>query len=170
TGSPTVGWKLKSQAGKKKVVLELGGNAACVIDETADIDDAVERLIVGAYYQSGQSCISVQRVIIHESVYDEVRDKFVARTRELKAGDPKSEETFIGPMISEKEAARLEEWVQRALAAGARLLCGGQRKGTMFEATVLEAVDKTATLRNEEAFGPVAILSRFQSFTEALAE
>ena len=170
TGSPTVGWKLKSQAGKKKVVLELGGNAACIIDETADIDDAVKRLIVGAYYQSGQSCISVQRIIVHEKVYDEVRDKFVAQTRALKAGDPKSEDTFIGPMISEKEAKRLDEWLQRALDTGARLLCGGHRNGNMFEATVIEGVDQRATLRNEEAFGPVALLSRFSSFDEALAE
>lgn len=170
TGSPDVGWKLKAKAGKKKVVLELGGNAACIVDETADIDDAVERLIVGAYYQSGQSCISVQRILVHERVYDELREKFVARASQLIAGDPKLEETFIGPMISDKEAARLEEWLQSALAAGARLLCGGKRQGTMFEATVVEGVDEQQELRNQEAFGPVAILSSFRSFDEALEE
>ncbi len=170
TGSPGVGWALKAKAGKKKVILELGGNAACLVDEDADLDDAVGRIVTGAFYQSGQSCISVQRMLIHESVYDAFRDRLVAATKALKMGDPKDPETFIGPMISEKEAARLHEWIETAVASGARLLCGGAREGTMLEATLLENVAADQALRCQEAFGPVAILSRFSDFDAALDE
>ncbi|MEA3037404.1 MAG: hypothetical protein QOH04_3206 [Sphingomonadales bacterium] len=170
TGSPAVGWDLKARAGKKKVVLELGGNAAVVVDEGADLDDAVDRIIFGAFYQSGQSCIGVQRIIIHESAYDELRDRLVARAARLVAGDPKDRNTFIGPMISEGEARRLDGWIREAVAGGATLLCGGRRDGAMLEATLLEAVDRSADLYREEAFGPVAILSKFARFEDALAE
>ena len=152
------------------MVLELGGNAACIVDADADIEDAVTRLIVGAFYQSGQSCIGVQRVLIHESIYDEVRDRFVAATRLLKSGDPKDPETFIGPMISEREAMRLHSWVEEATQAGATLLCGGARTGAMFEATLLENVPLTCAVNAQEAFGPVACLSSFTEFEDALAE
>ncbi|MEA2999636.1 MAG: hypothetical protein QOK17_1469 [Sphingomonadales bacterium] len=170
TGSPAVGWDLKARAGKKKVVLELGGNAAVVVDEGADLDDAVDRIIFGAFYQSGQSCIGVQRIIIHESVYGQLRDRLVARAARLVAGDPKDRNTFIGPMISEGEARRLDGWIREAVAGGATLLCGGRRDGAMLEATLLEAVDRSADLYREEAFGPVAILSKFARFEDALAE
>jgi acyl-CoA reductase-like NAD-dependent aldehyde dehydrogenase len=120
-----VGWKLKEKAGKKKVILELGGNAACIIDEGADIEDAIPRVIKGAYYQSGQSCISVQRILVHESVADEFEAKLLKATRELTSGDPKEEETFIGPMISESEAERVMEWIEEARDAGAEVLCAG---------------------------------------------
>jgi acyl-CoA reductase-like NAD-dependent aldehyde dehydrogenase len=170
TGSPAVGWKLKAQSGKKKVVLELGGNAAVVVDEDADIDDAVERIIFGAFYQSGQSCIGVQRIIVHSSVYDGFREKLVAKTGQLKMGDPKDEATFIGPMISEKEATRLDGWIQSAVGGGAKLLCGGKREGAMLEATLLEDVPTDAELTCQEAFGPVAVLSKFDDFTAALDE
>jgi len=170
TGSPGVGWDLKARAGKKPVILELGGNAACIVDEDADLDDAVGRIIHGAFYQSGQSCISVQRVIAHESLYERCRDKLVAATRALEMGDPKDPSTFIGPMISEGEAARLHGWIQSAVAAGAKLLCGGNRKGTMLEATLLEDVPKNEDVVCQEAFGPVAVLSRFSDFEAALEE
>lgn len=169
TGSPGVGWDLKARAGKKKVVLELGGNAACVVDADADIDDAVDRLIVGAFYQSGQSCIGVQRIIIHKSIYDEVKTKLVGKTEQLIAGDPKNEDTFIGPMISEKEAARLDSWIQAAVKSGGRLLCGGHRNGAMLDATLLENVAANEEVCVNEAFGPVAVLSSFETFDEALA-
>lgn len=169
TGSPDVGWALKAKAGKKPVVLELGGNAACVVDEDADVDDAVERIIFGAFYQSGQSCIGVQRIIVHESIYDEVRDRLVAGTRKLRKGDPKSRDTFIGPMISEKEAIRLHGWIQDAIAKGATLLCGGHREGAMLDATLLENVDPRLDVSCKEAFGPVANLYRFSDFEDALA-
>lgn len=170
TGSQEVGWKLKARAGKKRVLLELGGNAACIVDETADVDDAVKRIAFGAFYQSGQSCISVQRIMIHESVYETMREKLVSATSELVAGDPKDENTFIGPIISMSEAERLENWIQEAVKAGARVLCGGRRDGVMLEATLLENVPRDQKLCADEAFGPVAVLSSFSSFDEVLRE
>jgi acyl-CoA reductase-like NAD-dependent aldehyde dehydrogenase len=170
TGSPGVGWDLKAKAGKKKVVLELGGNAAVVVDKDTDLDDAVERIIFGAFYQSGQSCIGVQRIIIHADIYDVLRDRLVAKTKTLIAGDPHKEETFVGPMIDVKEAQRLDSWIQAAVADGAKLLVGGKRDGAMLEATLLEGVGRKAALYAEEAFGPVAILSKFTDFKDALAE
>ena len=170
TGSPSVGWALKARAGKKKVVLELGGNAACIVDEDADLDDVIPRLVVGAFYQSGQSCIGVQRVLIHESLYDQARERFVAQTQALESGDPKDPKTFIGPMISEREAMRLQGWIEDAVSRGATLLCGGQREGAMLEATLLEGVPKDADACAQEAFGPLACLSSFSSFERALNE
>jgi acyl-CoA reductase-like NAD-dependent aldehyde dehydrogenase len=170
TGSPDVGWALKAKSGKKKVVLELGGNAACIVDEDTDVEDAVARLIIGAFYQSGQSCIGVQRILIHRNLYEEVKDKLVIATRALKMGDPKKEDTFIGPMISEKEAIRVDGWIQSAVVHGARLLCGGARDGAMLEATLLEKVPRDQDLYTQEAFGPVALLTPFTSFEAALDE
>jgi acyl-CoA reductase-like NAD-dependent aldehyde dehydrogenase len=170
TGSPEVGWDLKARAGKKKVVLELGGNAAVIIDKDADLEDALTRVIFGAFYQSGQSCIGVQRILIHADVYDAFKAKLVAKAGTLVAGDPHDEKVFIGPMIDVKEASRLDGWIQEAAAAGATLLCGGKREGAMLEATLLEGVPRDAKLYREEAFGPVAILSKFTDFDAALEE
>ncbi len=170
TGSPAVGWALKAQAGKKKVVLELGGNAACVVDRDTDLADAVQRIVFGAFYQSGQSCIGVQRVIVHEAIYDDFRDRLVAATGNLVAGNPRDEDTFIGPMISEQEAQRLHLWIEQAIAAGGKRLCGGNRSGAMLEATLLEDVPRDQAVCTREAFGPVAVLSRFERFEDALAE
>ncbi|MEM1289024.1 MAG: aldehyde dehydrogenase family protein [Pseudomonadota bacterium] len=170
TGSPAVGWDLKAKAGKKPVVLELGGNAAVIIDHDADLDDALERLVFGAFYQSGQSCIGVQRIIIHEAVYDRFRDMLVARTKGLVSGDPKDPKTFIGPMISTGEAQRLKGWIDDAVEQGATLLCGGTCTGNMLDATLLENVDHRCDAYREEAFGPMAILSKFSDFDAALNE
>lgn len=170
TGSPGVGWDLKAKAGKKKIVLELGGNAAVIVDKDADLKHALDRIIFGAFYQSGQSCIGVQRIIIHEDIYDKFRAMLVKKTRTLIAGDPKKRETFIGPMISEKEAARLDGWIEEAVAGGAKLLTGGKREGAMLEATLLENVDRKSKAYREEAFGPLAILSKFKKFDKAMAE
>lgn len=170
TGSPVVGWDLKARAGKKKVVLELGGNAAVVVDRDADLEDAADRVVFGAFYQSGQSCISVQRIIVHEAGYDAFKALLVKRVKALVAGDPKDRKTFIGPMIDTSEAQRLDNWIEEAVAGGARLLTGGKRDGAMLQATLLEDVDRSAKLYREEAFGPVAILSRFATFEDALAE
>ncbi len=170
TGSPGVGWDLKAKAGKKPVILELGGNAAVIVDHDADLEDALERIIFGAFYQSGQSCIGVQRIIIHESVYDTFKDMLVAKTKTLIAGDPKDRDTFIGPMISEGEAKRLHGWIDEAVSDGATLLCGGNRVGNMLEATLLENVDRNAAANREEAFGPLALLSKFSDFSAALDE
>ncbi|MEO7326253.1 MAG: aldehyde dehydrogenase family protein [Dokdonella sp.] len=166
-----IGWELKAKAGRKKVVLELGGNAACIVDaDQADhLDHVIERLIFGSYYQSGQSCIKVQRIFVHESLYETVRKRFVAATRKLKAGDPKKRSTFLGPLIDENSAKRLEIWVAEARKAGARILCGGGRKGNMLEATVLEKVPSDARINALEAFGPVTLIAPFKRFDDALA-
>jgi len=170
TGSPDVGWDLKARCGKKKVVLELGGNAAVIIDSDANLEDAMERVIFGAFYQSGQSCIGVQRILIHADIYDRFRHMLVAKTATLIAGDPKDRDTFIGPMIHEKEASRLDGWVREAVAKGGTLLCGGKRDGAMLEATLLENVPHDCKIVTEEAFGPVAVLSKFTDFKAAMAE
>ena len=170
TGSPGVGWELKAKAGKKKVVLELGGNAAVIVDHDADLDHALARIVFGGYYQSGQSCIHVQRVIIHEAVYDKFRDMLAAKVKTLVHGDPKQRETFIGPMISEKEATRLHGWVDAAVAGGAKLLAGGGREGAMLQATLLEGCSTDSDVYREEAFGPVVILSKFSDWQAALDE
>lgn len=169
TGSPQAGWGLKSKAGKKQVILELGGNAACVVDADADLDDAVTRNVFGGYYQSGQSCISVQRILVHRDVYDEFRDRFVAAVQELRAGDPRDESTFIGPLISGSQCQRVADWVEDAVASGARLLCGGIELGNnVYAPTVLEDVPRDARVEREEIFGPVTNLSRFDRFEDAL--
>ncbi|MFT7686091.1 MAG: acyl-CoA reductase-like NAD-dependent aldehyde dehydrogenase [Candidatus Azotimanducaceae bacterium] len=169
TGSPAVGWALKEKAGKKPVILELGGNAAVIVDEDADIADAVERIIFGAFYQSGQSCIGVQRIIVHEKIYAEFKENLVSKTKTLKMGDPKDRSTFIGPMISVKEAERLSSWIDEAIEAGATLLCGGKREGNMLQATLLENVASECKANTEEAFGPLANISKFSHFDDALA-
>jgi len=168
TGSPEVGWALKARAGKKKVVLELGGNAAVIVDEDAALDDAVARIVFGAFYQSGQSCIGVQRIFAHARIYDTLRDRLVTATRALVSGDPKEEHTFVGPLISEGDAQRLESWVQSAAARGARVLCGGTRRGAVLDATLLEDVPHDEPVCAQEAFGPVAVLAPFDDFDAAL--
>ena len=170
TGSPDVGWDLKARAGKKPVVLELGGNAACIIEPETDLDDAVQRTIFGAFYQSGQSCIGVQRIMIHASIYEDFKNRFVGATQQLVHGDPKKESTFVGPMISESEARRLDTWVQEAVEKGASLLCGGSRDGAMLDATVLSDVPSQCNIVTKEAFGPVVVLSSYEDFDSALEQ
>ena len=170
TGSPPVGWDLKAKAGKKRVLLELGGNAAVIVDEGADLDDVVKRITFGAFYQSGQSCISVQRILAHRSLIGGLRQRLVTATKALVMGDPREEATFIGPIISEKEAERIERWMNDAVGGGAKLLCGGGRKGSMVEPSLLEHVPKASDLVRREVFGPVAVLSVFDDFGAALAE
>lgn len=172
TGSPEVGWDLKARAGKKKVVLELGGNAACVVDadQGSRLDHVVERLCFGAYYQSGQSCIGVQRIYVHRSLYPALRERLVAAVKALVAGDPRDESTFIGPMISVSEAKRLHDWIEAAVVGGAVVLAGGRRDGAMLEATLLENVEPSAEVSREEAFGPVALLEPFDDFDGVLAK
>ncbi|MEM9233720.1 MAG: aldehyde dehydrogenase family protein, partial [Pseudomonadota bacterium] len=135
TGSPGVGWDLKAKAGKKPIILELGGNAAVIVEDWEDMDDAVDRIIFGAFYQSGQSCISAQRCMVRADHYDKFKDKLVAAVSKLKAGDPKKEDTFVGPIISDKEADRIETWINEAKDKGANLLTGGTREGNVIDAT-----------------------------------
>lgn len=167
TGSPDVGWALKAKAGKKKVVLELGGNAACIVDEGVDPEFTAERIILGAFYQSGQSCISVQRILAHQRVYQHLVGLLKERCAKLKMGDPLHEDTFLGPMISEHDARRIESWVNEAVEKGAKVICGGKRRGAFYEATLLENVAREAKIRCVEAFGPVATLEPFVDFAEA---
>lgn len=168
TGSAEIGWKLKTQAGKKRVSLELGGNAACIVDADADLDYAAERITFGAFYQSGQSCISVQRVLAHRSIYDDLRERLVTQARALRIGDPLDEETFLGPLITEDDAVRVESWVSEAVADGAKLLCGGRRDGALYEATYLENVHPRQKVSCDEVFGPVATLQPYDDFDDAL--
>ncbi|MCP4605344.1 MAG: aldehyde dehydrogenase family protein [Proteobacteria bacterium] len=169
TGSPDVGWNLKAKAGKKKVVLELGGNAGCIVDRDTDLEYAAARITFGAFYQSGQSCISVQRVFIHDSIYDQMLKLLVARAKMLKAGDPLNEDTSLGPIISEREAIRVEEWIKEAEQNGAKTLCGGKRDGIFVDATWLEDVSPKDRASSREFFGPVALVERFTDFKEAVS-
>ncbi|MEN1729545.1 MAG: aldehyde dehydrogenase family protein [Pseudomonadota bacterium] len=168
TGSDKIGWMLKGQAGKKPVVMELGGNAACLVDADADLDDALDRLVFGAFYQSGQSCISVQRVQIHESIYEDLKTRFVAAVETLKLGDPRDPETFIGPLITEFDAGRIVEWIEEAVDGGATVLTGGQREGRIVRPAVLENVPRDVRLYRNEVFGPAVLLEPFSDFDEAL--
>jgi glyceraldehyde-3-phosphate dehydrogenase (NADP+) len=158
TGSPSVGWKMKAEAGKKKVVLELGGNAGAIVDETADLDWAVNRLVFGAFAYAGQVCISVQRIYVVASVYEAFQAKFVERVRSVKLGDPLDPSTDLGPMVDDRAASRTQEWVAEAVAMGARALTGGQAQGRSYPPTVLVDVPREARVCGEEVFAPVVNL------------
>jgi acyl-CoA reductase-like NAD-dependent aldehyde dehydrogenase len=170
TGSSAVGWAMKARAGKKKVVLELGGNAGVIVDETADLGYAVRRIALGGFALAGQSCISVQRVFVHASVFDRFASELCARLESLKVGSPFDPATDIGPMIEESEAARIESWVNEAVQQGARLLTGGKRLGpALYAPTVLADVPETAKVCAREVFAPVVGLYRYEDFNDALA-
>lgn len=173
TGSDKVGWQLKAEAGKKRVHLELGGNAACIIDETmaGELDRIIDRLTFGAFYQSGQSCISVQRVLVHRDLFDAVHDRLVERARSLPTGDPADHETINGPMIRPDSCATVRARIDAAVQDGAKLLCGGEVSGAwanILSAAVVENVPSEAELWREEAFGPVVCLKPFDEFEQAL--
>ncbi|HVF66321.1 MAG TPA: aldehyde dehydrogenase family protein [Pyrinomonadaceae bacterium] len=169
TGSAQVGWLLRGRAARKQVTLELGGNAPVIVDETADIDYAVERTAASAFAYAGQVCISAQRVLVQNSIAEEFTGKFVAKAKALRAGDPLDEATELSNMIDEQAARRAEEWVSEAVSAGARLLCGGRREGSLLDATVLTDVQPEMRVCAEEVFAPVAALQTFGDFGEALA-
>lgn len=168
TGSPKVGWHLKSRVPKKKVVLELGGNAAVVVEPDVNLDSVVKRLAAGAFANAGQICISVQRIYVNDSVYKKFRDLFVKETEKVKVGDPLDDETVVGPMITSADADRAFRWIMEAKNAGATLLVGGERHGNFVQPTVLENVPADANLYCEEAFAPVAILESYSDFDEAI--
>lgn len=170
TGSARVGWELKQRAGKKKVALELGGNAAVIVDKSADLSLAVERCVLGAFAYAGQVCIKVQRIFVHKSVHKEFELKFLEACSEVKTGNPLEDETVVGPMISLAEAERVEQWVKEAVAGGANTAWGGKRKGSMFEPTVLEGVTAGMKVCSEEIFGPVVTLQSVSSVEQAVAE
>jgi acyl-CoA reductase-like NAD-dependent aldehyde dehydrogenase len=169
TGSPAVGWDMKSRAGKKKVVLELGGNAGAIVDASADLRWAAQRCALGAFKYAGQTCISVQRIFVHEYVWSEFTELFTSVARDLRLGDPADPQTDLGPMIDETAAARIETRVNEAVAAGGRVLLGGQRAGSYYPPTVLTDVPDDARVCRDEAFAPVATLSPVRDFDEAMA-
>jgi acyl-CoA reductase-like NAD-dependent aldehyde dehydrogenase len=168
TGSPAIGWELKKRAYKKRVTLELGGNAAVVIEPDADIDYALQRTVLGSFSYSGQICISIQRIFVHEDIYERFMSDFVTSTQKLKMGDPLNEETDIGPMINLAAAEKTEEWLNEALDSGASLVCGGRREGSMFEPTVLEKVKPDLRISRLEAFAPVVVVDSYKEFDDAI--
>jgi glyceraldehyde-3-phosphate dehydrogenase (NADP+) len=171
TGSSAVGWDMKARAGKKKIILELGGNAGVIVDESADLALAVSRVATGGFAFAGQSCISVQRVYVHARVFDEFSRRLVQAVEALKVGDPLDPSTDIGPMIDEGEVERIDEWVREATAAGARVLTGGQPIGKrLYAPTVLTNVPRDARVCTHEVFAPVVVLESFDGIDSAVAE
>ncbi|OIJ37148.1 MULTISPECIES: aldehyde dehydrogenase family protein [Acinetobacter] len=165
TGSDVVGWDMKARAGRKKVTLELGGNAAVIIEPDTEITDSfIDRLIGGAFGHAGQVCISVQRILVHQDIYAEVKKKLVTKLKKLKAADPDLDTTLVGPMIKEAEAQRLKKWLDKAVKKGAKVLSGGKLDGVMFEPTLLEDVDHGLEVYKDEVFGPMAILEKYSDF------
>jgi acyl-CoA reductase-like NAD-dependent aldehyde dehydrogenase len=169
TGSPSVGWRMKERAGKKKVVLELGGNAGVIVDRTADLDWAVKRILVGAYAYAGQVCISVQRMFVDEAIWDAFMDKFLAGVAGLKVGDPLDPTTDVGPMVDDQQASRTQRWVDEAVAMGGKVLVGGQANGTFFPPTVLTDVPVAAQVCSNEAFAPLVVAFPFSDMGDAIA-
>ena len=168
TGSPAVGWGLKGRAGRKRVTLELGGNAAVIVNDDADVGYAAERVAWGGFGYAGQTCISVQRVYIHEAVYDAFARELVERVEALVVGDPLEEATDVGPVIDNSNADRIGEWLEEAKAAGATVLAGGERNGNLWQPTVVEGAPEDARVSCEEVFAPFVGLHRFADVQEAI--
>lgn len=169
TGSPEVGWHLKAIAGKKPVTLELGGNAGNIIEADANLDYALERVVWGGYLNAGQTCISVQRVYIHHSIYDQAKKKLIALVKSIKYGNPWLPDTIVGPVINEASAERIETCIHEALEQGARLLAGGNRYQRIIEPTLIENDNEALNISQTELFGPVIVISSYQNFKEAVA-
>jgi acyl-CoA reductase-like NAD-dependent aldehyde dehydrogenase len=170
TGSPSVGWRMKERAGKKKVVLELGGNAGVIVDESADLEWAVKRSLVGAFTYAGQVCISVQRMFVHRSLFDEFVERFVEGARSIPVGDPLDPETHLGPMVDDAAAQRTERWVREAEEQGARVLLGGRAEGSFFPPTVIVEAPPRAQVCSNEAFAPLVVAFPFDDFDEAIGQ
>jgi len=168
TGSTAVGWELKAKAGRKRVLLELGGNAGVVIHSDGDIAYAVERCAVAGFSHAGQSCISVQRILVHRPVFDSFLAEFVERTRKLVVGDPLDEKTDVGPVIRESDAIRAVEWIDEAVKGGGKVLCGGRRNGTVVEPTILTGTTPQMRVNCAEVFAPVKTVEAYDDFDEAL--
>lgn len=168
TGSAPVGWMLKAKCGKKKVVLELGGNAAVIIEPDADLEYAVQRCVAGGFTYAGQTCISVQRVFVHESIAESFTEQLVARVRGLTTGDPVDERTVVGPLIDAGAAQRIEGWIGEAVAQGARVLSGGSREGSVVRPTVLSQVTAGMNVSCREVFGPLVTITPYHEFEAAL--
>jgi acyl-CoA reductase-like NAD-dependent aldehyde dehydrogenase len=170
TGSSDIGWGIKHKAGKQKVSLELGGNAGVIVNYDADIAAAAAKITLGGFAQAGQSCISVQRVYIHEKIYDETRSRLIEETKSVKFGDPYDENTIVGPMITEEEALRAEKWIMEARSAGAAILTGGNRNGAVLEPTIIENAPNNVNVKCSEVFAPVITIEKFSDFEDAVGE
>ena len=168
TGSPTVGWRIKERSGRKRTLLELGSNSATIIDADADLDRAIPRCVSGAFDYSGQICISVQRIFIHQAIAQQFTERFLAAVGKLRLGDPLEEDTDLGPMINLEAAERIESWVKEAVAGGAQMLTGGRREGAMYEPTVLTKVSPEMKVSCLEAFAPIVTLTTFSTLDEAI--
>jgi len=168
TGSPEIGWEMKRRAGMKRVVLELGGNAGVIVDDDADLDFAVGRVRTGAFAYAGQVCISVQRVFVHEAVYDRFREGLVTAVESIKTGDPLDRATDLGPMIDQKNVNRVQNWIDDAVKEGASVLTGGKAEGRFFQPTVIENAPKSSFVCSREAFAPLVTIFRVGSFKEAV--
>ena len=169
TGSAQVGWMLKAKSGKKKVVLELGGNAGVIIEPDADLDVAAQRCATGGFAYAGQTCISVQRILVHESIVEVFTAKLLALVSQLKSGDPFDEATVVGPLINPAATERVESWIKEAVAQGATVLAGATRTGSVLDATVLTKVNATMKVSCEEIFGPLVTITPYAKFEQALA-
>ena len=167
TGSAAVGWSLKDKAGKKRVLLELGGNAAVIIEPDADLHLAAQRCVAGGFAYSGQTCISVQRIYLHDDVYDAFLDRLIPLVEALPAGNPAEDATVIGPLIDERAAVRVETWIREAVQEGATLRTGGTRDKSLIHPAVLTDVDQRMKISCEEVFGPVITLSRYRHLDQA---
>jgi glyceraldehyde-3-phosphate dehydrogenase (NADP+) len=170
TGSDTVGWWIKEHAGKKPVVLELGGNAGVIIADDADLDFATTRLLFGAFGVAGQSCISVQRIYVSDKVYSRFLKLFKAKVSKLKVGDPLNENTDIGTMVDRESAARTMQWIKEAVASGAKVLSGGRVRNLSMQPTVLTNVKRNSPLCSREAFAPVVVVEKYRKFEDAVAQ
>ncbi len=169
TGSAAVGWMLKGKSGKKKVVLELGGNAGVIVEPDADLDWAAQRCASGGFVYAGQTCISVQRILVHESIADAFTKKLLALVAVVKTGDPADDATVVGPLIDSSATRRVESWIQEAVAQGARVLAGGARKESVLEATVMSQVTPSMKVSCEEVFGPLVTVTPYRQFEQAVA-
>jgi len=168
TGSPEVGWALKNKAGRKQVTLELGGNAGVIIHDDGDLAYAAERCAIGGYVQSGQNCISVQRIFVHQKLYKSFMDIFCDKVRNLKVGDPASDDTFVGPMIHKSEVKRVTEWIKEAIDGGAKIEVGGGNEGNFIMPTILSNVDPSMKVSCQEVFAPLTVVYKFDTIGEAL--
>jgi acyl-CoA reductase-like NAD-dependent aldehyde dehydrogenase len=170
TGSARVGWTIRQRAPKKRVTLELGGNAAVLVEPDADIDHVVQRCVSGGYLYAGQSCIATQRILVHVSVYERFVESFVAAVRALRTGDPMVDTTDVGPMIDQANAERAEAWIAEARAAGARVAVGGRRTGAVLEPAVLLDTAGDMRVNCQELFAPVTTVRRYADFDAAIAD
>jgi len=168
TGSAAVGWQLKARAGKKRVTLELGGNAGVIVHGDADLEHAAQRCVAGGFSYAGQTCISVQRILVHQPVFRKFTELLLQGVRKLKLGDPMQESTDVPPLVREQDAVRVAEWIDEAVKGGARLLCGGKRNGAMIEPTVLTDTSPEMRVNCAEVFAPLVTVAPYEFFPEAL--